>query len=405
MSRKWLEREGSRWVEQNIVTREQYTKLLSLYPDKQHAIGVLPVLGSVLVGLGLLSFIAANWQTISPLWRLLLILAVMAGLYLAGERLLRRGHDKLGIAVMGIGLLAFGGGIVLIGQTFHFVAGNSASFLVWAIAGLLLTFLYPSRYLFLLTLAIFHTAQVYSVSNFQAFSYTGAVLMTVGLGAYLYKRSDSLLTGLLGLSILFQTVLLVALKEWALMWVLVPAMALYAAGDWLQRRERLASLQTPALVAAYLIGVFLVLFVNERESSYLEEHVRANAMYYIPVVLVLFAISVYGKWKDRREISALEWLLFLPVAYFSSGADVVALVLLFLFSLYVLWRGYAEEWRFKINFGTVLFLFSTMIAYGKLTWAFMDKSLFFILGGVLLLMLSWLLNRRRRRFLDETEEG
>ena len=60
------------------------------------------------------------------------------------------------------------------------------------------------------------------------------------------------------------------------------------------------------------------------------------------------------------------------------------MIALFVFSLQLLWRGYAEEWRAKINWGTVLFLLSTLVAYGKLTWDFMDKSLFFILGGVLM---------------------
>jgi len=77
---------------------------------------------------------------------------------------------------------------------------------------------------------------------------------------------------------------------------------------------------------------------------------------------------------------------------------------MFLFSLYVLWRGYSEEWRMKINIGTVLFIATTMIAYFKLTWSFMDKSLFFIIGGVLLLLLGWLLNRRRQIFLTEEKE-
>jgi uncharacterized membrane protein len=84
---------------------------------------------------------------------------------------------------------------------------------------------------------------------------------------------------------------------------------------------------------------------------------------------------------------------------------VLYLLVTFFFSLFLLWRGYVEEWRFKINLGTVLFLISTMTAYSKLTWDFMDKSLFFIIGGVLLLLLSWVLNNRRRQFIHDTKEG
>jgi LPXTG-motif cell wall-anchored protein len=40
-----------------------------------------------------------------------------------------------------------------------------------------------------------------------------------------------------------------------------------------------------------------------------------------------------------------------------------------------------------------------MVAYFKLTWAFLDKSLFFLIGGVLLLSLSWYLRRRNAQRL------
>jgi len=42
---------------------------------------------------------------------------------------------------------------------------------------------------------------------------------------------------------------------------------------------------------------------------------------------------------------------------------------------------------------------ATAVAYFKLTWGFMDKSLFFLLGGVLLLSLSWYLRRRHAQVL------
>jgi uncharacterized membrane protein len=42
---------------------------------------------------------------------------------------------------------------------------------------------------------------------------------------------------------------------------------------------------------------------------------------------------------------------------------------------------------------------ATMVAYFKLTWAFLDKSLFFLIGGVLLLSMSWYLRRRNAQRL------
>ena len=53
----------------------------------------------------------------------------------------------------------------------------------------------------------------------------------------------------------------------------------------------------------------------------------------------------------------------------------------------------------QLTIGAVLFVAATMVAYFKLTWAFLDKSLFFLLGGVLLLGLSWYLRRRNAQVL------
>ncbi|UUZ84481.1 LPXTG cell wall anchor domain-containing protein [Paenibacillus sp. P26] len=131
------------------------------------------------------------------------------------------------------------------------------------------------------------------------------------------------------------------------------------------------------------------------------QELRAEPLYYMAALVILFGISLAGKLRSGRTAGALEWILLFPFLYLQQGVEIAYLAALFLFSLYVLWRGYAEEWRFKINFGTVLFIGGTLVAYGKLTWDFMDKSVFFLIGGLLLLGLSWLLNRRKKQFFHD----
>jgi LPXTG-motif cell wall-anchored protein len=65
----------------------------------------------------------------------------------------------------------------------------------------------------------------------------------------------------------------------------------------------------------------------------------------------------------------------------------------------VLARAPRHEDPDQLTIGAVLFVIATMVAYFKLTWAFLDKSLFFLLGGVLLLGLSWYLRRRNAQVL------
>ncbi|QNP53576.1 DUF2157 domain-containing protein [Hymenobacter qilianensis] len=67
MSRKLLETDGPDWVKKGIISPEQHRQLLELYPEDARAIGLLPLLGSLLVGLSALSLVAANWQGL-PEW-------------------------------------------------------------------------------------------------------------------------------------------------------------------------------------------------------------------------------------------------------------------------------------------------------------------------------------------------
>ncbi|WP_372813027.1 DUF2157 domain-containing protein [Paenibacillus sp.] len=405
MSKKWVEREASAWVDQGIVTREQADRIIGLYEDKNHAVGLLPILGSVLVGLGILSFIAANWQDIPQLLRLLLIVLVMCGFYAGGEAATRRGAQKLGIALAGLGVVSFGGGIILIGQMFHLVAYNAGSFILWAAAGALAAYMYRSRYLYLLALLLFDAAQVYSVASFGSFSYTAFLLMAAGLGYYGWKFRSDLLVWCFSLSVTAHALMWVLSEEYKFMWMFIPALALYVLGDWLKERRGAYALQAAPLAAAFVFGVFMVLIGGEWSERSLREGLSPEPLAYLSALGVLFAASLAGKSMRGRLSTAYEWVLFVPFFYLSAGIYVMYLLSLFFFSLYVLWRGYAESWRFKINFGTALFICSTLVAYGKLTWDFMDKSLFFIIGGVLLIGLSWFLNRKNKQVLHDAGEG
>src|SRR5690349_1622782 len=108
MSRKLLETEGPAWVQKGIISPEQHQQLLALYPEDKNAIGLLPLLGSMLVGLSALSLVAANWQGLPEFVRLGLLLLSMVGAYATGDYFLRRGNGAVGIGLTGLGLILFG---------------------------------------------------------------------------------------------------------------------------------------------------------------------------------------------------------------------------------------------------------------------------------------------------------
>jgi uncharacterized membrane protein len=197
----------------------------------------------------------------------------------------------------------------------------------------------------------------------------------------------------------------VAVSHSKITWFFIPAMLLYAVGDWLPRASGAArALQGPSLVAAYLFTLGLALF---GETDQYADILRPPLLAYLGALAGVFVLSFVGKQRHGRLASLPDWLLLLPGFYLPGGLPlaVATLVVLYCYAGSVLLRaqratdGSGPE---QLTLGAVLFVVATMVAYFRLTWAFLDKSLFFLLGGGLLLGLSWYLRRRNARALAAT---
>lgn len=115
-------RDVERWQASGWITAEGAAAIRGDLAQRRSELGlagVLATLAAVLVGLGVMSFVAANWQAMSKLARLLVILA---GLWsaLGGAAVLRlRGHPALAEAALLAAVALYGAGIMLIAQMYH----------------------------------------------------------------------------------------------------------------------------------------------------------------------------------------------------------------------------------------------------------------------------------------------
>jgi uncharacterized membrane protein len=400
MSRKFVEKEGPRWVKEGIVNGEQVQQILALYENRSRVIGLLPILGGILLSLGILTFVASNWQEIAYIWRLVILIGLMIGLYVAGEIFQRKGMEKFGIAFTGLGLISFGASIILIAQMFNMEAYNITSWIIWGIVGILLTWLYQSRYLYLISLLILTIAQIFSQASFQHFSEVGAVVLIAGLGSYLWVKKDLLLASAFAISYLVHAIILTTSNSWEFYWVFVLLLLLYTLGDALRDSRLILPFQFIPVAALYIFQLVIVGAGDDGMESEIFANWSDQYSYFI-VLLVILAVSLYLKFRANRLPSAIDWILAPFIVFLPKYMDVTSMLLLFVFSLLILWMGYMERWDLKINLGTILFLIATMTAYSKITWDFMDRSLFFVVGGMLLLGLSWFLNRRRKSYITQ----
>jgi uncharacterized membrane protein len=105
---------------------------------------MMAVLGAVLVGVGVLSFVASNWDAMNNATRILIILAAMVGSYAAGWMLLQRGKKVTGRALILLGSIIYGAGIMLVGQMYHVQTNWMNAFNLWLIGVLAITTLFLS---------------------------------------------------------------------------------------------------------------------------------------------------------------------------------------------------------------------------------------------------------------------
>ena len=89
-------------------------------------------LGGLLLGAGILLFVAAHWDGLGPAQRFLLVLTVVGGLHLAGAFTADR-SPGLSATLHTCGTVSLGGGIFLSGQIFHLEEHWPGGLLLWAI--------------------------------------------------------------------------------------------------------------------------------------------------------------------------------------------------------------------------------------------------------------------------------
>ena len=134
MYRGRLERDLKLWTTQGLIDVQTAGRLLGEYDSRESSFSVgrvLMMIAALLVAAAVLLLVAANWDVIPRLVRLVGILALIWGAYLAGGLLIARGAERLAAAFLALGTLAFGGAIALVGQMYHLSGDTFQAMLVW----------------------------------------------------------------------------------------------------------------------------------------------------------------------------------------------------------------------------------------------------------------------------------
>src|SRR5438309_1845095 len=141
-----LERSLQSWTEAQLLDAEQAEKIRAFEAGQapqrraRWPIVVALVFGGVMLAAGVLLFVSAHWDELSPFERMAMLVAAVAGFHTAGAFSSER-FRALGITMHAVGTISLGGAIALAGQIFNMQEHWPNAILLWtlgAVAGWLL---------------------------------------------------------------------------------------------------------------------------------------------------------------------------------------------------------------------------------------------------------------------------
>ncbi len=427
---KRLTQDLPRWQRQGWVSEAGGAAILAEIAARQQRLAwasSLALIGALLLGVGVITWFAAHWNEMAKLTKLLLIAFTLIASHVGhGLCQTRFALPKLAQALVFLSVLLFGAAIMLIGQIYHIDAHFPDGIALWAAGGLLTAWLLASQPALLASLAL---AAVWTAS--EQFDYRAMNWPLLGyllLSAVPLLRHDWKIAAR-GWGLLFIL--------WVIGWHAQPWIGEIGEG---YAHIRLFALQVLGLAACWafaqasghpfaravrndfllaaLVGAFAFTFpkmawqgyeANLAQAPWLAALAGAGVLYAAGILRLVRASALPAGRLSLGIALAIGFGLLLAVEMVQLRSSSLPSLLwngLFLGVLYWIGDlGMRHGERVMINRAFVGFSIWVLARYFDTFWTLLDRSLFFMAGGVLLLAGGGWLEHRRRALLHGMDDG
>lgn len=382
-----LNKRLDRWISAGVVDADTAGRIRTFEEAERSNEGLRwPILlalglGGVLLCAGVLLFVAAHWDELSPAWRFTLVL-LLVGLFPVAGALTTDRFPALAATFYAIGTICVGAGIFLTAQIFNLQEHWPSGILLWAIgalAGWLLLRQWPQSVLLALLVPAWLAGE-WEVRT-QGYAYSSRLivegLLLLSL-TYLSARTgaeDSLvrrgLAWIGGMSLL-PLAILAFVEERESFWF------------WRSRPE----VPETARVFGWIIGIgapLLLAFVLRKKAVWI------NAL---SVVWVLVIGTFHSDGSSAiAPLGIYSWNKLGP--YFWAGLGALGLI----------GWGLLERRRERINLGVAGFALTVVIFYFSDVMDKLGRSASLIGLGVIFLFGGWALERTRRKLIASVSGG
>ena len=397
-----LPAETRRWQDQGIISAEQAQAIVSSYgltPEvaagqraRGKLITILAICGSVLVGLGVILFFAANWGEIPRVVRLGMIMIGVPAVYALGYWLKYiQSYQRVGTATLLLAAILYGAGIHLIAQVYNFPVNDPKLVSLWFLGVLPLAYLTRSQAILVLAQALFLSAVGFWVTEWLDGQDEGVAIF----GFALYLTLGLFLYGLGKLQSQYDLTRPCA-KAYEVVGLLITLASIYL------------------LSFRFLYDIFSY----QDRGVDVEVATKLWVLFYLAGAGAVAAIAATAAVQVRRRLhlmtlpyEGLATFLLLAFAYLvvhvAAGNDVLYPLLFNLALLAgiagLIFSGYLRGREDFINIGLMFFGLDVITRYFELSWGMLNSSLGFIVAGLILLGGGYLLERGRRKVFERME--
>ena len=394
-----LREELEAWQRDGTITPEQAQAVLGRYPDyppgheasrrRQGLVTGLSILGGILIGLGVITFFAANWDEISHEVKLASLIAGMLLSYGAGYAIWQRsGPTAYAVAFVLLGCIIYGAGVHLIGQIYHISVNHPNLSLFWLLGVAPVAYVTRSRPVMFLAIVLFLAAVAFRQQDWldaidgsePALAWTG---LYIALGAFLYAagKAKREFEGWESIGGLFQALGLIT--AFAALYLLTFHDLFDNAGSISGASPGYWALAYGASAVAIAVLAGLAWLRTQHGEQEAADFAEAGV-----IVVVLAAAHV-------AALVSVDWDPFYPIVFNALFA---------LSALGLMASGYLQDREGHVNLSIGLVALYVVTRYFEYSIDLLDSSLLFSGAGVILLAGGYLLDRGRWRMLASMRE-
>jgi uncharacterized membrane protein len=372
-----------RWLTNGTITQAQADPMLAdlaAYKTERSSnkfVVAISTIGSLFIGIGAILFVAANWAALSNEMKVFILLGSTLGAYFAGYTLQyeKQTFPKVGASLIFLGALLFGATVFLTAQIYNVNANHHSLVLLWMVGVLPLVYAFAS-------------APIAGLS---------ALLFYLWIGLYIFRGLDS-------------THAFADVARWPILY-LVSGVLLFAIGTWHYVSERLADVARTYRLAGIKVAMLSLFILTFKDffklslNTVTSDQFTGGLLIFSVLALLLALGALYAN-PAKSSTNTLEHGLSLglvvaalTVFWTKTPPDLTAI----LFNLIVvglvfvlLYVGYNREDMKLVNIGMFWLGGLVLVRYFDFFWQLLPRSLFFLVGGLILVFGGMALEKKRR---------